>query len=73
MRTNTSEQVQGTDTLLSASDIEHICQQAQQEFPNDAALQEVHIARRILATEAQRLGLNYLAHIRQIVQTRARA
>lgn len=41
---------------LSEEEIEQIRKEVLEEFPDDPALQQVHIARRILALEAQKQG-----------------
>ena len=41
---------------LSKEEIEEIRREVMEEFPDDPALQQVHIARRILSLEAQKQG-----------------
>ena len=41
---------------LTKEEIEEIRRAVMEEFPNDPALQQVHIARRILVLEAQKQG-----------------
>jgi hypothetical protein len=41
---------------LSEEEIEEIRKEVMEEFPDDPALQQVHIARRILALEAEKQG-----------------
>jgi hypothetical protein len=36
----------------------------EEEFPNDPALQNVHIARKIIAKEAELEGLSFLEYIK---------
>lgn len=36
----------------------------EKEFPNDPALQQVHIARKIIAREAELEGLSYIEYIK---------
>ena len=38
------------------------------EFPHDPALQQVHIARKILSLEAKQEGLSYLEYVRKIAR-----
>jgi hypothetical protein len=63
------EQVTTTTTFLSQEELLYIRHQAEQEFPNDKALQEVHIARKIIAREAEKLGIEYLKYIKQLAAT----
>jgi hypothetical protein len=37
-----------------------------EEFPEDPALQQVHIARKILAKEAENTGLSYLDYVKKV-------
>lgn len=41
---------------LTEEEIEEIRKEVMEEFPDDPALQQVHIARRILALEAKKEG-----------------
>ena len=41
---------------MSEEEIEEIRKEVMEEFPDDPALQQVHIARRILALEAEKQG-----------------
>jgi hypothetical protein len=43
------------------------------EFPHDPALQQVHIARKILSLEAKLEGLTYLEYVRKIATRKGRA
>ncbi len=45
-------------------DIEEIRKVIEEEFPNDPALQHVHIARKIIAKEARLEGLSFLEYIK---------
>jgi hypothetical protein len=40
----------------------------EKEFPNDVALQQIHIARKILAKEAELKGMKYLDYIKSITK-----
>jgi len=44
--------------------IEEIKRDVEREFPNDFALQQVHIARKLLAEEAKEKGINFLEYIK---------
>jgi len=52
--------------MLTESDIEEIKKEMEHEFPNDMALQQVHIARKILAKEAELKGISYFDYINQL-------
>ena len=44
-------------------EVEEIRKEVESEFPDDPALQEIHIARKIIAREAEKEGLSYLEYI----------
>jgi len=44
-----------------------IRKKAEEEFPDDPALQQVHIARKILAKEAELAGLSFVEYIRSLM------
>lgn len=52
---------------IKKEDIEEIKKEVEKEFPNDPALQQVHIARKIIAKEAQLKGLSYIKYIKLLV------
>ena len=54
--------------ILSNEDIEKIKNEIEVEFPNDIALQQIHIARKILAMEAELKGMKYLDYIKSITK-----
>ncbi len=54
--------------LLTDAWIKRLEQEVAAEFPDDPALQQVHLSRKILAREAKQVGLSYLTHIRQIAR-----
>lgn len=45
---------------------EEIKKMVEEEFPDDPALQQVHIARKIIAKEAEHAGLSYLEYIKSL-------
>ena len=49
---------------IKERDIEKIKRVVEEEFPNDPALQQVHIARKIIAKEAKIEGLSLLEYIK---------
>lgn len=49
---------------IKEKDIEEITKVVKEEFPDDPALQQVHIARKIIAKEAESEGLSFLEYIR---------
>ena len=52
--------------MLKDKDIEKIKKEMEIEFPDDIALQQVHIARKILAKEAELKGVSYFEYINQL-------
>ena len=48
--------------------IEDIKRDVEREFPNDFALQQVHIARKLLAEEAKEKGINFWEYIKMQVK-----
>ncbi len=51
---------------INEKDIEEIKKRVEEEFPNDPALQQVHIARKIIAKEAEIKGLSFIQYIRSL-------
>ncbi len=51
---------------VSENDIKKIKKMVEEEFPNDPALQQVHIARKIIAREADLKGLSFLEYIKSL-------
>ncbi|MFQ6060938.1 MAG: hypothetical protein ACE5QW_09585 [Thermoplasmata archaeon] len=45
-------------------EMEKIKRLVEREFPNDPAIQQVHIARKILAAEAKLTGLTFAEYVR---------
>ena len=54
--------------MLDKQEIEKIKKNVEQEFPNDIALQQIHIARKIIAREAEMKGLKYLDYIKLLTK-----
>jgi hypothetical protein len=51
---------------ISNEEMERIKKEVEKEFPADPALQQVHIARKILAKEAAEKGLDFVDYIRSL-------
>lgn len=51
---------------IKENDILKIKKMVEEEFPNDPALQQVHIARKIIAREAELKGLSFLEYIKSL-------
>jgi hypothetical protein len=49
---------------VQEKDIQEIKRIVEEEFPDDTALQQVHIARKIIAKEAELEGLSFLEYIK---------
>jgi hypothetical protein len=47
----------------AAKDLEEIQRLAAAEFPNDPAMQQVHVARKLIAQEAKRKGMTLLEYV----------
>ena len=54
--------------MLEKEELEKIQKEIEREFPNDFAMQQVHIARKIIAKEAEKRGLTYLEYIKQRIK-----
>ncbi len=54
--------------ILREEDIERIKSEVELEFPNDFALQQIHIARKIITKEAEMKGLSYLDYIKLLTK-----
>lgn len=51
---------------IKENDIKKIKKMVEEEFPNDPALQQVHIARKIIAKEAELRGMSFLEYIKSL-------
>lgn len=49
---------------IKEKDMKEIRKAAEREFPNDPALQQVHIARKIIAKEAELKGLSFFEYVK---------
>ena len=49
---------------IKEEDIENIRKAVENEFPEDPALQQLHIARKIIAKEAQLEGLSFFEYVK---------
>jgi hypothetical protein len=49
---------------IKEKDIQKIKKMVEEEFPEDPALQQIHIARKIIAKEAELEGLTFLEYIK---------
>ena len=51
---------------IKENDIKKIKKMVEEEFPNDPALQQVHIARKTIAKEAELKGLSFLEYVKSL-------
>ncbi|MBU7027743.1 MAG: hypothetical protein HXS48_12475 [Theionarchaea archaeon] len=51
---------------ITEREMEEIKKMVKEEFPHDPALQQVHIARKIIAKEAEHEGLTYFEYIKSL-------
>ena len=58
---------------LSRAELKRIRDAVKREFPEDPALQRVHIARRILSREAELEGMSFLDYVRKVNAEKGRA
>jgi len=49
---------------ITEKEMEEVKKMIEAEFPDDPALQQVHIARKIIAREAELEGLSFLEYIK---------
>jgi hypothetical protein len=54
----------------AVKDLEEIQRLAAAEFPNDPAMQQVHVARKLIAQEAKRRGMTLLEYVASLRHTR---
>ena len=51
---------------VNENEIKKIKKMVEEEFPNDPALQQVHIAQKIIAREAELKGLSFFEYIKSL-------
>jgi len=51
---------------IKEKDIQKITKMVEEEFPEDPALQQIHIARKIIAKEAELKGLTFFEYTKTI-------
>jgi hypothetical protein len=51
---------------VTGKELDVIKKTVEEEFPGDPALQQLHIARKIIAREAEHEGLSYVEYIRSL-------
>ena len=54
---------------IAKRELHRLERSAEAEFPGDPALQQVHIARKILAREAELNGMAYLEYVRALTHS----
>ena len=59
--------------IIKDKTIKEIKRNAEEEFQDDPALQQIHIARKIIAKEAEIEGLSYIEYIKKICLVGSRA
>ena len=55
---------------ISEREIEEIKNKVNLEFPDDPALREIHIARKIISKEAELKGLSYFDYVKLLIKER---
>lgn len=58
---------------ISKAEMKKIEAAVRREFPDDTALQQVHIARRVLSREAELEGMTFLDYVRKVNSEKGRA
>jgi len=53
---------------LSDTELKVITELVEREFPNDPALQQVHIARKIISREAKNAGMSLLEYASELAR-----
>jgi hypothetical protein len=52
--------------VISNEEMDRIKKEVEKEFPGDPALQQVHIARKIISKEAELKGMDFFDYIQSI-------
>jgi hypothetical protein len=52
--------------IISNEEMDKIKEEVEKEFPGDPALQQVHIARKIISKEAELEGMDFFEYIQSI-------
>ena len=55
---------------MNKKELEKIERDVAREFPEDTALQQVHIARKLIAAKAKALGMTYFEYLMKVAQPR---
>ena len=53
---------------LTEKELEEIKKMVEEEFPYDPALQQVHIARKIISREAEKKGMSFVEYVKLIAK-----
>ena len=60
-------------STLTEEELDQIRREVEEEFPADPALQQVHIARKILAKEAAKLGVSFIDYIKSLTRSESQS
>lgn len=51
---------------ITKNELKRLQRSVEKDFPDDPAMQQVHLSRKILALEAKKAGMGYLEYIRSL-------